>query len=148
MGGASNYARSLKGQLVLDNNVQLFVYSSKFKESPATKGGKRKRVLAGVVDLSILGGLLGTLLLCGSRRIEFSRELAIIVALVAIVVAHSISIVLFAEIEDMQPVLRHVRALLSFPLRYCSRLRQSAAPEQRVHCGWTFARRARGCLLW
>lgn len=59
---------------------------------------------------------MGALLLFGLRRIELSWELAILVALVAIVVAHSLSIVLFAEIEDMQPVLRHVRALLSTAL--------------------------------
>lgn len=69
--------------------------------------------LVGIVDFSILGGLIGMLLLCCSSRIEFSRGLAVVVALLTIVVAHSILAVLFAEIEDMQPVLRHLRAFLS-----------------------------------
>ena len=72
--------------------------------------------LAGVIDLSILGGVIGTLLLCSSKRIEFSQEYTVVVTLIGIILAHSILVVLFSGVEDTQPVLRHLRALLSTAL--------------------------------
>lgn len=69
--------------------------------------------LAGVLDLSLLGGGLGILLLTCAKKIRFGREYIIVVMLVASVVAYSMLAVLFAGVEDTHPVLRHFRALIS-----------------------------------
>ena len=69
--------------------------------------------LAGIIDLSVLGGVFGFLLLLSSKKIRFSRECTVIVMLVAAVVVYSILAVLFTGADDTQPVLRHFRALIS-----------------------------------
>lgn len=69
--------------------------------------------IAGVIDLSLLGGLFGLVFLARLKKIPVSREYVVIVMLVAVISIHSTAMVLFNGVEDIQPVLRHFRALIS-----------------------------------
>jgi hypothetical protein len=72
--------------------------------------------IGGVLDLSAIGGVLGLVLLSGYKRISVSQEYVVVVVLVVLVLAYSTLAVLFDQADDMQPFLRHVRALLSTAL--------------------------------
>ena len=69
--------------------------------------------LGGFVDLSVLGGLLGAILLLTPSRLSVSREYLDVVAFVSIFAAYSLAMVLAGNADDLQPALRGGRALLS-----------------------------------
>ncbi len=69
--------------------------------------------LSGIVDLSLLGGVLGLVFFIFLKDALVSREYIFVVIFVAVVVAYSILMVLVNDTGDTQPILRHFRALIS-----------------------------------
>ena len=72
--------------------------------------------LIGVIDLSIVGGVVAVSLLRGAKSIELSHEHIVVTGLVLIVFIQSTLVVIFSGVDDMQPFLRHIRALVSTAL--------------------------------
>ncbi len=69
--------------------------------------------IAGVVDLSVLGGVFGLVFLMFFKKVLVCREYIIVVTFVATVAFYSMLVVSLNGFEDIQPVLRHSRALMS-----------------------------------
>ncbi len=69
--------------------------------------------VAEVIDLSVLGGVFGLVFLFFIKKVFVSREYVVVVMFVAVVALHSILVVFFNGMDDLQPILRHFRALIS-----------------------------------
>ncbi|MDX2505425.1 MAG: hypothetical protein QNL62_13250 [Gammaproteobacteria bacterium] len=72
--------------------------------------------IAGVVDLSVVGGLFGLAFLLFFKKVLVCREYVVVVTFVSAVAFYSMLVVSFNGFEDIHPILRHFRALISTAL--------------------------------
>lgn len=72
--------------------------------------------VAGVVDLSLLGGIVGLFVMMFLKKVIVGREYVLVIMLVAAVAFYSILVVSVNNMEDIQPILRIFRALASTTL--------------------------------